>query len=99
MPEVSVFSEQNWYTQAVENEEEITGTIRKTPVRGPAVGRMFVYHLETNGKPRYPIYTGGKQEEVFENLVGTEVVVTGKRVTMAIDKTRKEIWPSKVREA
>jgi len=95
----SVFSNQDWYLQAVEPEQEITGKVRKNTTREVVTGRPAIYHLETAGKPRYPIYTGGKLEDIFEGFLDAQVVITGKMVTMAIDRTRKEIWPATVRSA
>jgi len=97
MAEITVFSNMDWYLLATPPEQEIEGKIRKTTTRPVVTGRPAIYHLETAGRPRYPIYTGGKQEEVFENLLDAQVVIIGKMITMAIDKTRKEIWPAAVR--
>lgn len=92
-----LFREDSWYTSNEAPEQELEGTLRKASESRVSIGRHHIYYLEV-GRNRFPVYTGAKEEVVLESLLGKQVKMTGKLVTMTVDRTRKEIWPGQVEE-
>ncbi len=91
----TLFADQNWYLEAIETEQVLSGQLqRHTPPGGPAGRGALAYALAGNDGV-IPIYAPGRRE-IFESLLGQQVEIEGKLVDLMCEGFGVELWPARI---
>lgn len=94
--QTDIFCGDSWYLDKNLPEQVFEGEIvKETKEPGVSINRIYLYFLKVKDA-LYPIYTGAKEEKIFETLVGTHVRLRGKLILSTLNKQVKEIWPARV---
>lgn len=92
----NVFTEEGWYQETKEHEDEHVGTLSKSNEAQVGFGRTHNYMLILLCGKQVPIYTGG-DIPVLNNFVGQDVRIKGKSICCQVNgQDESEIWPGEI---
>jgi len=97
---VKLFADEGWYKNQKGPERQFTGVlsaIKQDPNMATTLQRKSLYSLDSYVKR--VVYTGAKNVDALDALVGKTVTIRGKVVNMELEgRALREIWPASVKE-
>jgi len=98
---VKLFADEDWYKNQKGQEHQFTGVltaVKQAPNMATTLQRKSFYSLDSYVKR--VVYTGAKNVDALDVLVGKTVTIRGKVVNIELEgRALREIWPASIREA